>query len=353
MVKKVCLDPGHGVETPGKRSPDGTYRECEFALDMAWRIKDLLEQHGVAVTLTRSDEHDVSLTQRAKTANAIKGLDLFVSLHSNAAGSGASWMSARGLLVYVYASDKFSTAAGQHILDRQAQAGVKVRNNGLPTDGSGLYVLRKTNAPAVLVEHLFHDNLADTALLKDHDYRQRMAQADAEGILAYLGIAYQDSKHEEEINMMTKKEIEAMVQAAVREELDRHCYGTLLDVPESYQAVLSRLMETGALKGYDGGADGLLATKDDNPIRVDDTLCRVFTILARPEAQEALFGLETVKLYQTVEECPKWAQEAVKWAVEIGYIEGDQNGALQLNAFKVWVLQVEYNKYKAAMAGVV
>lgn len=201
-MKKVCLDPGHGVETAGKRSPDGTYREHEFALDMAYRIKPILERHGVEVTLTRWDEHDVTLAQRVKTANAVQGLDLFVSLHSNAAGSGASWMNARGLSVYVYAGDSRSTAAGQYILDRQAQAGVTVRNGGKPNDGSGLYVVRKTTAPAALVEHLFHDNEADTALLKDGDYRQKMAQADARGILDYLGIVWQEESDErEEIDM--------------------------------------------------------------------------------------------------------------------------------------------------------
>ncbi len=196
-MKRVCLDPGHGVETAGKRSPDGTYRECEFALDMAYRIKALLERHGVEVTLTRWDEHDVSLAQRVKVANGIRDLDLFVSLHSNAAGSGAQWMNARGLSVYVYASDSRSTAAGQAVMDRQKAAGVTVRNGGRPNDGSKLYVVRKTNAPAILVEHLFHDNLEDVALLKDDAYRQRMAEADAKGILDYLGIAWVDEKKEE------------------------------------------------------------------------------------------------------------------------------------------------------------
>lgn len=205
-MKKVCLDPGHGVETAGKRSPDGTYREHEFALDMAYRIKSLLERHGVEVTMTRWDEHDVSLDQRARTANAVKDLDLFVSLHSNAAGSGANWMSARGLSVYVYASDSRSTAAGQYILDRQAQAGVTVRNGGRPNDGSELYVVRKTNAPAVLVEHLFHDNEADTALLKDAAYRQKMAEADVKGILDYLGIAWQAEAQEKEETTMTEND---------------------------------------------------------------------------------------------------------------------------------------------------
>ncbi len=197
-MKKVCLDPGHGIETAGKRSPDGTYRECEFALDMAIRVKALLERHGVEVTLTRSDEHDVTLAQRARIANAIQGLDLFVSLHSNAAGSGAAWMSARGLLVYTSGGSAAEprNKAALAILKRQAEAGVTVRNGGQPV-AQNLYVLRNTTAPACLVEHLFHDNLEDTALLKDAAYRQRMAVADAKGILDYLGIAWVDEKKEE------------------------------------------------------------------------------------------------------------------------------------------------------------
>lgn len=202
MMKQVCLDPGHGIETAGKRSPDGSYRECEFALDMAFRIKALLERHGVAVTLTRSDEHDVSLAQRAKTANAIDGLDLFVSLHSNAAGSGAAWMSARGLLVYTSggAADAPRNRAALAILARQAEAGVTVRNSGQPV-AQNLYVLRNTTAPACLVEHLFHDNLEDVALLKDDGYRQKMARADAKGILDYLGLAWVDENEKEETGM--------------------------------------------------------------------------------------------------------------------------------------------------------
>lgn len=357
MRKKVCLDPGHGVETAGKRSPDGTYREYEFALDMAYRIKSLLEPHGVEVILTRWDDHDITLANRAKIANAIKDLDLFVSLHSNAAGSGAKWMTARGLLVYAYITGGNSTRAAQYILDRQAQAGVKVRNNGKPVDGSNLYVIRKTTAPAVLVEHLFHDNEADTALLKDGAYRQLMAEADAKGILDYLGIAQKENNEEEddmadmeEIKKVAREAAREEAQAVVRKEKASETFDTLLDVPDSYQAVLSKLMDVGALRGYDGGADGLLATPEDNTIRVDVTLCRVMTILSRPEALEALMALangEAARIYNTVEECPEWSREAVAWAVDNGYIEGDGTGKLQLNAFKVWVLQVEFNKFKA------
>lgn len=193
-MKKVCLDPGHGVETPGKRSPDGSYFEHEFALDMAGRIRAMLERHGVAVTLTRTTEKDVSLADRVKIANAIKDLDLFVSLHSNAAGSGGEWKSARGYTVYT--SGEGETAgrnkAARAILKRAKEAGVTVRNGGNPNYNGALYVLHHTTAPACLIEHLFHDNKEDVALLKDNSYRQLLAQADAKGVLDYLGIAWKD-----------------------------------------------------------------------------------------------------------------------------------------------------------------
>lgn len=190
MSKRVVLDPGHGVETAGKRSPDGTYLEHEFALDMAKRIKHILTGHGVEVFLIREDEHDLSNTYRAEKANALAP-DLFVSLHSNAAGSGADWMNVRGYGIYT--SMKGDTAArniaAKAILNRAQEAGIHLWGGGLHHEK--WTVLAKTNAPAVLIEHLFHDNREDTELLKDPSFREILAEADAKGILDYLGVRWE------------------------------------------------------------------------------------------------------------------------------------------------------------------
>ena len=85
--KKVCLDAGHSASNKVNKSPDGTYFEHEFALDMAKRIKAHLERHGVEVVETRPDGGDVSLGQRCRISNAARA-DLFVSLHGNATGTG-------------------------------------------------------------------------------------------------------------------------------------------------------------------------------------------------------------------------------------------------------------------------
>lgn len=201
--KKVVLDPGHGNQS-NNQSPDGTYSEPEFALDMAERMRAILTRHGVAVTFTRSgadnptgkaDTND--LQYRCDVANAIKDLDLFVSLHTNAAGSG--WSSARGW--EIYASSPGDTAgrniAAKAIAKRVREAGVTVHGEAVKHER--FYVLKNTTAPAVLIEHGFHTNKEDVALLKSADYRKKLAVAQCKGILDYLGIAYdgQDELEEE------------------------------------------------------------------------------------------------------------------------------------------------------------
>lgn len=197
--KKVVLDAGHGNQS-NNQSPDGSYSEPEFALDMAERMRAILFRHGVEVTLTRvgtdnptgkADTND--LQYRCNVANAIKGLDLFVSLHTNAAGSG--WSSARGW--EIYASSPGDTAgrniAAKAIAKRVQEAGVTVHGEAVKHER--FYVLKNTTAPAVLIEHGFHTNKEDVALLKSADYRKKLAVAQCKGILDYLGIAYdgQDS----------------------------------------------------------------------------------------------------------------------------------------------------------------
>jgi N-acetylmuramoyl-L-alanine amidase len=188
---KVVLDPGHGVETAGKCSPDKSYYEHEFNLDVAGRVKAHLERHGVSVTMTRADEHDVTLAQRVKVANDIQGLDLFCSIHSNASGEG--WTEPDGYGIYT--SAKGDTAArnkaAKAILARVKAANIQLWGDGLFHNGS-LYVLKNTTAPAVLIEHGFHTNINEVALLKHDVYRDLLAKVDAQGILDYLGIAWVD-----------------------------------------------------------------------------------------------------------------------------------------------------------------
>ena len=146
--RKVCLDPGHDAGNLANKSPDGTYYEHAFCLDMGRRIRKILDRHGVAVTMTRDDGGAVSLAERCAIANSIPGLDLFVSLHSNAA-AGSGWSSASGWSEYRYGPGGARERAALDILAAVRAAGIPVRGEPIVYDPK-LYVLRHTDAPAVL-----------------------------------------------------------------------------------------------------------------------------------------------------------------------------------------------------------
>lgn len=194
----VCLDPGHGAETAGKCSPDQSYYEHEFNLDMAMRCREILERHGVTVVLTRNGESDVTLAQRVKTANENKELDLFVSLHSNANGTGAEWTETAGYCVYTSAAGESAgrNRAARALLERARESGISLFGTGL-FHRLDLYVLKNTVAPAVLIEHGFHTNRKETERLKSSAYREKLAETDCKGILDYLGISWKEEEKTE------------------------------------------------------------------------------------------------------------------------------------------------------------
>lgn len=193
--KAVFLDAGHDASNLANKSPDGTYYEHEFCLDMAKRIKAHLERCNVIVLETRPDGNAVSLETRCQRVNAVAGVDLFVSLHSNAAG-GSGWSSARGWSAYIYAAGGEREQAAKAILERVKQAGVVVRSTPIVYDSS-LYVLKNTYPPAVLIEHAFHTNESDVKNLRSDAWRAAVAEAEARGILDYLGIPWLEEEARE------------------------------------------------------------------------------------------------------------------------------------------------------------
>lgn len=181
----VCLDPGHGGTDSANGSPDGTYKEHEFTLDMGKRIKAHLERCGVAVVMTRETDTGVGLSRRAEIANAA-GAELYVSLHSNAGGSG--WSNASGLCAYTYAAGGTRDMLAKAILEQMRAAGVAIFSAGLYH--SKFAVLAQTDMPACLVEYGFHTNKEDVARLKNDAWRESLAIATAKGICAALNVAW-------------------------------------------------------------------------------------------------------------------------------------------------------------------
>jgi N-acetylmuramoyl-L-alanine amidase len=184
----VVLDPGHGAETIGKRSPDGSLMEYVFNRDMAARVKAHLERHGVETLLTVYDDSDMSLEDRCRVANE-SGADAFVSLHANAYGNGKTWPQQNGWEIFVYKEGSFSEQLAKAIHSETMPA------SGLADRGVkpySYYVIRNVNMPAVLIEHGFYTNQTEIELLKSPEFRERLAVMDAKGILSFLGVAWMD-----------------------------------------------------------------------------------------------------------------------------------------------------------------
>ena len=191
----VCLDAGHGIDTAGKRSPDGSLLEYEFNRDVANRIENILSRHNVEV-LTCYSDNDTPLSQRCQMANMFNA-DYFVSIHANA--DKEYWTNANGWEIYVVSKGGKAEELAKKI-HKHSIKDLGLKDRGIKT--ANFTVLKDTNMPAVLIEHGFYTNKEECEKLKDSNFRQKCAEADAKGILEQLGINYVP-----DINVATKKEL--------------------------------------------------------------------------------------------------------------------------------------------------
>ncbi|WP_027399431.1 N-acetylmuramoyl-L-alanine amidase family protein [Anaerovorax odorimutans] len=177
----VMLDPGHGKSTAGKRSCDESLMEYEFNRDIANRIRPLLEAEGIEVLFTVEDDTDPSLKDRCSVANT-SDADIYVSIHANAFGNG-DWNKVKGWEIYVYKKGGIAEELAKSIQDETIKS-VDIQNRGLKE--AEFYVIKYTDMPAVLIEHGFYTNLEEVELLKSPEFRQKLAEADANGIINFF-----------------------------------------------------------------------------------------------------------------------------------------------------------------------
>lgn len=180
----VCIDPGHGLTTGGKRSPDGSLREYEFNRSVAYKLKALLEAQGVTciMTVAKDDQTDPSLATRVAIANNAGNVDLFVSIHANAFGT--DWNSANGWEIYTYKTGGIAEQAAKAVEAATLNSSAGLKNRGCKT--ANFYVIKNTTMPAILIEHGFYTNKEECEKLKSDSFRNILAQADATGIMNFF-----------------------------------------------------------------------------------------------------------------------------------------------------------------------
>lgn len=197
MIMKILIDNGHGENTPGKRSPDGMFREYSYAREIAESIVRELISRGYDAERIVRENLDVPLAERARRVNEICGKYgtrnvILVSIHCNAAGNGSQWMNARGWSAYTSKGNTKADMLASCIYKAAADklpAGTKIRSDWSDKDPDweeNFYILTKTKCPAVLTENFFQDNKEDVEFLNSAEGKQAIIALHVEGIIKYI-----------------------------------------------------------------------------------------------------------------------------------------------------------------------
>lgn len=200
MAKKlyILLEGGHGVETPGKRSPDGLFREYLWARRVANLVVKKLTSYGYTAFNIVPEESDIPLTTRVKRVNEYctkygKGNVIFISVHCNAAGNGKDWANARGWSAYTSIGHTKSDELAEDLYWAAEQVfpekGLKIRYDRSDGDSdweSNFYVLYHTQCPAVLVENFFQDNKEDYEYLMSSQSIEECSKVIVDGLVSYI-----------------------------------------------------------------------------------------------------------------------------------------------------------------------
>jgi len=201
----IVLDPGHGGMNSGTISVLDGRPEKEFTLDLARRVQPLLEAGGWKVYLTRTNDYDLSLSNRVVFAEKHHA-DLFISLHFN---SAAPDRKQAGLEVYCLTptgmpstitrgfadpwqeylpNNNFDAQNLQLAVDVQ---GALLRSNGEEDRGVRrarfIGVLRGQRRPAILIEGGYLSNPSEAAKIENPEFRQELAEAIAGALLGTAG----------------------------------------------------------------------------------------------------------------------------------------------------------------------
>jgi N-acetylmuramoyl-L-alanine amidase len=216
-VKRIVIDPGHGGKQHGAISESGV-SEKDITLDIALRLRRLMENSPFEVIMTREKDQSLQLEKRVAFANSANA-DLFLSIHVNWTefreirpletyyvgatddpailklasienrDSGYSLADYRRLLEKIYfdtrrdESHALARTVNAELYRALSQINPDLENRGVKT--APFAVLMGTQMPAVLAEVSCLSNEDDVKLLTNSDYRERIAEALLQGIRFY------------------------------------------------------------------------------------------------------------------------------------------------------------------------
>ena len=193
-LRAVVIDAGHGGEDGGTQSAAGVY-EKDLNLSVSLLLRDLLEANGIPVVLTRDEDillydkdgnhqgHKKRMDLASRLSTAVHTEDsLFISIHMNAFPQSQY----HGLQVWYGPGDPLSAEVATAIQGqvRTLLQPDNARRTKAATDA--IYLLKKLESPAVLVECGFLSNPEEEALLRTLEYQQKICTVIASTLANFL-----------------------------------------------------------------------------------------------------------------------------------------------------------------------
>ncbi|WP_291755389.1 N-acetylmuramoyl-L-alanine amidase [Lysinibacillus sp. UBA5990] len=175
----IILDPGHGGKDPG--TVKGSVSEKSITLKVSTQVKQLLENAGAKVYMTRTGDTYPSLQDRVDFTQANYG-EIFVSVHVNSAAN----TSAQGTETYyaISTGDMYQEDIDlATFVNNQIVSNLNMKNRGVKQEQ--YYVIRNMVIPSILVELGFLTNTEDHNKMTNDQYVNLFAESIYNGILQY------------------------------------------------------------------------------------------------------------------------------------------------------------------------
>ena len=192
----ILIDAGHGIDTPGKRSPDGCFREYLWNRQVADLVVEKLKDFGIDASLVVTETNDIPLRTRVNRVNAVckeKGVGnvILLSIHANAAGNGKEWKNAQGWSAYTTIGKTGSDLVAECLYDAFEADFPDRKTRKDMRDGdrdweSNFYIIQKSLCKAVLIENFFYDNKEECRWLLKEETKERIASCIVKGVKLYL-----------------------------------------------------------------------------------------------------------------------------------------------------------------------
>lgn len=180
----VVVDAGHGGFDSGKVGVNQAL-EKDINLQIANKVKTMLEKQGIKVIMTRKDENSLASSKvedmktRVSTINEEKPA-LAVSIHQNS----YTQESIHGAQVFYFTHSKEGEKSAK--IMQEALLAADPENTRQAKANDTYYMLKKTSSPVIIVECGFLSNRAEADKLTSEEYQNALTEAICKGVQSYL-----------------------------------------------------------------------------------------------------------------------------------------------------------------------